>query len=141
VNTPSIPLALLDTDKVSEILKARDPRVRQRSAAYLQQHGQFAFSAITRYEAVRGLRRKRATRQLQRFLTFCQHSLIFAVSDEVLDRAADLWVTASHAGHPRNDADLIVAASALENGRVLVTRNSAHFAWIPGLVVEDWRQP
>lgn len=136
-----VPLALLDTDTVSEIFKRKNPTVRKRAAAYLRQHGQFAFSAITRYEAVRGLRRKKATTQLPRFQAFCQHSLIFAISDDILDRAADLWVIAYHGGHPKNDADIIIAATALENGRVLVTGNTAHFAWIPSLLLEDWRQP
>ncbi len=141
MTTPLIPPALLDTDTLSEILKRKNSTVRRKAGVYLRQHGQFAFSAISRYEVVRGLRRKRATAQLQRFETFCQHSQIFAVNDEVLDRTADLWVTAYRGGHPRNDADLLVAATALEHGRVLVTGNAAHFAWIPGLTVEDWRQP
>ena len=34
---------------------------------------------------------------------------------------------------------LIIAATALETGRVLVTGNTAHYAWISGLTLEDWR--
>jgi tRNA(fMet)-specific endonuclease VapC len=136
-----MPLAVLDTDMVSEVLKRLHPTVRKKANAYLRQYGQFAFSSITRYEILRGLKQKKATRQLQRFQTFCQHSLTYAISDNILDRAADLWVAAHEGGHPRNDADLIVAASALENGRVLITGNLSHFNWIPGLTVEDWRQP
>jgi predicted nucleic acid-binding protein len=134
-------LSLLDTDMVSEVLKQNNRAVRKKASAYLRQYGQFAFSAVTRYEASRGLKRKTATAQLQRFQIFCQHSLIFAISDEVLDRAADLWVSAYDGGHPRNDADLMIAATAVENGRALVTGNVAHFSWISGLIVEDWRQP
>ena len=49
------------------------------------------------------------------------------------DRAGDLWAFARQHGHPHGDADLIIAATALESQRVLVTGNSDHFAWIPGL--------
>ncbi len=136
-----MPLCLLDTDALSEVLKQKHLIVTQRASAYLQQHGQFSFSSVTRYEVVRGLKDKRATRQLQRFATFCQHSLLFAITDAVLDRAADLWVAARKGGFSRNDADLIIAATALEEGLVLVTGNTAHFSWIPGLVLEDWRLP
>jgi len=59
----------------------------------------------------------------------------------VVDRAADLWVVAHHGGLPATDADLLIAATALEHGRALVTGNTTHFSWIPGLTVEDWRQP
>jgi tRNA(fMet)-specific endonuclease VapC len=131
----------LDTDILSEVFKQKNPLVVQRASAYLQQHQQFAFSVITRYEIYRGLKAKKATRQLQRFATFCQHSLIYALTDAVLDRAADLWVWAGKRGLPRNDADLIVAATALEHGRILVTGNTPHFSWVPGLTAEDWRQP
>jgi predicted nucleic acid-binding protein len=56
-------------------------------------------------------------------------------------RAADLWADGRNSGHPRDDADLIIAATALEAGRVLVTGNTQHFAWIPGLRLADWRCP
>jgi tRNA(fMet)-specific endonuclease VapC len=107
----------------------------------LQQYQEFAFSSVTRYEVVRGLKAKNATRQVQRFGTFCRHSLLFPVTDAILDRAADLWVTAGKGGLPRNDADLLIAATALEHRRTLDTGNTAHFSWIAGLAVEDWRQP
>jgi len=134
-------LCLLDTDTLSEILKQRHPTVVQRAIGYLQHYQEFAFSAITRYEVIRGLKDKRATRQLRQFAMFCQHSLIFSITDAILERAADLWVAGRRAGQARNDADLIIAATALEHVRALVTGNTAHFSWIPGLVIEDWRLP
>jgi tRNA(fMet)-specific endonuclease VapC len=63
------------------------------------------------------------------------------VTDAIFDRAADLWVIARQGGYPHGDADLIIAATALEHARALVTGNTPHFAWIPGLVIADWRQP
>jgi tRNA(fMet)-specific endonuclease VapC len=132
---------LLDTDILSEVLKQKHPIVVQKATAYLQAHQLFTFSAFTRYEAVRGLKAKRATRQLQQFATFCLQSRILAITDEILDRAADLWVTADSTGNPKRDADLIIAATALEHGLVLATGNTRHFSWIMGLTVEDWRQP
>lgn len=136
-----MPLCLLDTDILSEVLKQKHATVLLKAQAYLQAYQQFAFSAITRYEIVRGLKEKAATQQLQRFAVFCQHSLIIALTDSILDRAADLWVAARKAGHPKKDADLIIAATALGHGRSLVTGNVADFSWIAGLPIEDWRQP
>jgi tRNA(fMet)-specific endonuclease VapC len=134
-------LALLDTDILSELLKQKNAAVVAKAAAYLAQHGQFALSALTRYEITRGLREKGATAQLQNFEAFCRHSLVLPLTDGVLDRAADLWVLAGLQGKPRSDADLFIAATTLEHGRILVTGNTAHFSWIPNLTLEDWRQP
>lgn len=133
--------ALLDTDILSEVLKQRDPQVVQRASDYLAQQGQFAISAITRYEVIRGLREKQATAQLARFDAFCQHALVLPVTDAVFDQAADLWVVGRKQGLKPSDADLVIAATALQFQRTLVTGNTAHFQWMPGLVLENWRQP
>jgi predicted nucleic acid-binding protein len=61
--------------------------------------------------------------------------------DDILDRAADLWVVARSFGFQPKDADLLIAASALHAGRTLATGNLAHFRWVPGLRIEDWRIP
>jgi tRNA(fMet)-specific endonuclease VapC len=85
-------LALLDTDMVSEIIKLRNATVRQKALVYTQQHGQLAFSAMTRYEIIRGYRDQNATTQLARFAVFCQHALVLPITDAVFDQAAELWV-------------------------------------------------
>jgi tRNA(fMet)-specific endonuclease VapC len=132
--------ALLDTDILNEVLKQKNALVVAQASAYIQEHGQFAIAALSRYEVVRGLRDANATAQLSRFATFCQNTLVLPITDAVLDRAADLWVHARQGGHPRSDADLIIAATALEHGRVLVTGNTAHFVWVPGVRLADWRK-
>jgi len=49
---------------------------------------------------------------MARFATFCQHAIVLPVTEAIFDRAADLWVLARQGGHPRNDADLIIADGA-----------------------------
>jgi hypothetical protein len=39
---------LLDTDMLSEVMRARDPRVREASQRYLTEHGHFTFSIRSR---------------------------------------------------------------------------------------------
>ena len=131
--------AILDTDIMSEVLKARNQQVLNVAQQYLAQHQRLAFSAITLYEILRGLRASQATRGLNTFLTLVGNSDVLPVSILVLFRAADLWADAGRGGYSRNDADLIIAATALESGRVLVTGNSQHFSWISGLSLADWR--
>ena len=94
---------------------------------------------MTRYEILRGLKELRADAQLARFHVFCGQSVILPISDAILDRAADLWAEARQHGHPAQDADLIIAATAMENGLALVTGNHTHFAWISGITIDNWR--
>lgn len=133
--------ALLDTDILSEALKAKDAQVLANAQQYLSQYGRFSFSAITFYEVLRGLVATGASKQLTTFLQTAANSNIMPVSIPVLRRSADLWAMATAGGHPRDDADLMIAATALEAGHILVTGNKSHFDWIPGLRIEDWRLP
>lgn len=131
--------ALLDTDILSVIFKAKNPQVLNVGRQYLAQHQRFAFSAITLYEVIRGLRANRAVGVLAKFLKLADNCDVLPISLPVLMRAADLWAEARQRGLPRDDADVIIAATALEAHRVLVTGNSAHFTWISGLSLTDWR--
>ena len=133
--------ALLDTDMLSEVLKAKHAGVLGQAQRYLNQYGRLSFSAITFYEVVRGMTATGATKQLANFLQTASSSEVTPISMPILLQAANLWATATAGGNPRGDADLIIGATALELGRVLVTGNKAHFDWIQGLRVEDWRQP
>ena len=133
--------SLLDTDMLSEILEEKNGVVFVRAAAYLHVNQHFTFSAITRYDIIRGLKAKRAAKQLQHFAMFCQHSRILSLTEAIFDCAADLWVATHAAGRPKKDADLLIAATTLEDGLNLATGNAVDYSWITGLTLEDWRQP
>jgi len=131
--------SLLDTDILSEVLKRKDPQVLANARQYLVEHQRFTFSEMTVYEIIRGLKAAHATHQLADFLRTVGTSNVFPISRPVLMRAADLWADGRSGGHPHDDADLIIAATALETQRVLVTGNTSHYAWINGLLLVDWR--
>jgi tRNA(fMet)-specific endonuclease VapC len=134
-------LCLLDTDILSEVMRGRNQDVVAKAELYLQSHGQFAISAFTQYEVVRGLRWRKATVKLAEFLRLCEAMTVYPITADILDRAADLWAGGAALGKPKMDADLLIAATALVRGRELVTGNLTHFDWIEGLVVTNWRKP
>ena len=133
------PAVLLDTDILSELLK-QHPLVLQRVRTYLAEHGRLAFSIITRYELLRGLKAKQARTQEAAFTLLCQASLIFPLTDQVVDRAATLYGELHRQGVLLPDADLLIAATALEAQRTLITNNLAHFQRVPNLVIETWKR-
>jgi tRNA(fMet)-specific endonuclease VapC len=133
--------SILDTDTLSEFLKRPNPAVTAKATTYLKQHGQFTFSEFTRFEIRRGYLDRRATRQLANFDVFCGHSLLLPIDAAIFDQAALLWSDARRGGHPKSDADLLIAATALVHDLVLVSGNIRHFSWMPALRIVDWRIP
>jgi tRNA(fMet)-specific endonuclease VapC len=129
---------LLDTDVLSEVLKGKQRQLVRAAEQYVREHQRFTFSAITLYEIERGLLAKQATRLLAQFQAIEQASTVLPVTDPILRRAARLWAEAKASGHARNDADLLIAATALEHGLSLATGNQRHFDWIAGLKLESW---
>ncbi len=93
-------LALIDTDILSEVLKARNANVLQHASAYLTQHGRLGFSAMTLYEMLRGLRAAKAIRQLRSFTEMSESSDVIPITIATLDRAASLWAEAHRNGYP-----------------------------------------
>lgn len=152
-------LALIDTDILSAILrvfsmrrlKPGDLNVLKKAGFYLKQHQQFAISTITRFEILRGLYAIDATAQLLEFENFCAEHSILQLTDSMIDTAARLWGDGYKRGRIGKgkvtdvdskafDNDLLIAATAIHHGRVLVTANQKHFNWIPQLKIENWRK-
>jgi tRNA(fMet)-specific endonuclease VapC len=65
----------------------------------------------------------------------------FAFDDAAARRYAELRAQLEAQGMPIADLDLMIAAIALVHGLILVTHNTADFARIPGLSLEDWELP
>ncbi len=133
-----LPPSLLDTDTLSEFMKGRNPSIVQTGQIYLQQHGRFTFSVVTVYEILRGLRAKRAFNQMSIFLRLCRRSLVLPVTIRIAKRAADIHDDLRQKGQLISDADIFIAATAMEHGLVLVTNNLSHFQHIPSLSVTSW---
>ena len=129
--------AVLDTDTLSAIMR-QDPTVIPKARTYLLQHSQFTLSIITRYEILRGLKAKHATKQVVNFDRFCERSRTLPITDEVVVRAAETYATLSEEGKLIVDADILIAASALVYQLSIVTNNEDHFKRIRDLQVENW---
>ncbi len=128
---------LIDTDTLSAIMK-QNIIVIPRAIAYLNRYQRFTFSLITRYEILRGLKAKAATKQLKAFDRFCANNIIIPITDEIIDKAADIYAVLKNQGTPIGDADILIAATALILEIPVVTNNESHFRYIPDLIVQNW---
>ena len=86
-------------------------------------------SEITRGELARGFASRAA------WTEFCDRFVAFPFNDAVAWRAAVIFNDLRRRGVPTGENDLWIAATAVEAGETLVTRNVKHFREIRGLRV------
>jgi tRNA(fMet)-specific endonuclease VapC len=130
---------LLDSDTLSLYFK-KSPKVVSETRAYLIQHQVFIFSIITRFEILRGLKAKYAHGQIRSFNLFCGQNEVLGLNDQIIVRAADIYANLHQTGLLIGDADILIAATALENNLPLVTNNESHFNRIADLQVLNWNR-
>lgn len=128
---------LLDSDTLSFYFK-KYPKVVAEAQNYLQQHQIFTFSAVSRFEILRGMKVRGAAAQLKFFDLFCRQNEIIELSDQIIVRAADIYADLYQRGLLILDADILIAATALENNLPIVTNNESHYNRISGLQVLNW---
>jgi len=136
---------ILDTDILSEYLKAHDPNVLKHGDAYAETHTRFTFTSVTAYEMAFGLEAKGAAKQLKAALQRLGNN------DQILPVEEDYLTAARVKGKARRQGatvelpDCLIAAVASRLGLPLVTGNTADFEAIQKtglpLVLKDWRKP
>lgn len=133
----AIAAALLDTDTLSAVMR-QDAHAVAHARIYLAVHGRFTFSLITRYEILRGLHAKRATAQLAAFDRLCATSTIVPITEAIVGRAATIYADLHQRGLLIGDADILIAATSLEQGLILVSNNERHYRRIEILQLMNW---
>jgi tRNA(fMet)-specific endonuclease VapC len=90
------------------------------------------------YEVKRGLLAIKASARLRQLASLREAYPVGRNDDRVFEEAAVIWADLSNKGWNIDDMDIFIAAWCRVNGFTLVTNNTAHFAPIPGLALEDW---
>lgn len=132
------PPSLLDTDILSELFKGRE-LVKDRAAEYIREHSRLTISHITKYEILKGLKAKKAQKQIDAFIKFCMCNNVLPISDDAIMKAADIYASLKEQGELISDGDILVAAIAITHNLVLITNNTNHFPRIKDLKLENWK--
>ena len=95
-------------------------------------------SCITYYEVKRGLLAVNATRKISDFLVLCQEAQVLLLDDlEIIERASEIYADLKRKGRQIQDADILIAATAIAQGLILVSDDSDMLR-VQGLTVENW---
>ncbi|HAG50538.1 MAG TPA: VapC toxin family PIN domain ribonuclease [Deltaproteobacteria bacterium] len=132
------PPSLLDTDILSELFKGHS-LVKAKAAEYIGRHKRLTISQIAKYEILKGLKSKKAFKQIEIFNRFCSVNIVFPITDDVIGKASDIYAELKEEGSLISDADILVAATAIVNNLVLVTNNTNHFSRIKKLQLDNWK--
>ena len=75
---------------------------------------------------------------IKTFDFLCSRNEFIGLSDKIIVCAADIYADLYKCGLLILDADILIAATALENNLAVVTNNKSHFTRITGLQVLKW---
>jgi predicted nucleic acid-binding protein len=136
---------LLDTNVISELRKVGDGKADANVVAWIgaEDAARFFISAITVLELERGVLsvQRRDAAQGARLRSWLDGQVrpefagrILTVDDTVATRCAHL-----HVPDRRNEADALIAATALVHDMVIVTRNVRDFEGTGVVVVDPWQ--
>lgn len=135
---------LLDTNVVSELRKVGDGKADPNVTAWIGAHDarDLCISAITILELERGILsiQRRDIAQGSRLRAWMDSRVRpeFAERTIVIDDAVATRCAHSHIPDRRNEADAIIAATALVHGLTVVTRNIQDFQGTGVVLVDPW---
>ena len=130
-------LADEDDDEGLAFADRGNSRGNERVAEVLDRLPDMALSAVSYMELVQGLRDKAELRQLHRALHFWSATIIHV--DESISSRASFLMEQHALADSLQVADALIAATAVESGRILLTGSVKHYERLPGITVESFR--
>ncbi len=128
---------LLDTSVCVALINRSD----EQAAAHLLEHprGSVRLCSVVKAELHFGAQNSaRLSENLQRVEIFCRAFESLPFDDEAARHYGIVRAQLRREGRPIGGNDLMIAAIAIANSHVLVTRNVGEFSRVAGLEVERW---
>ncbi len=128
---------LLDTNIVSYVLK-NNASVNNKLQQVTREGEEVFISCITYYEVKRSLLSLNATRQLADFHQLCiDYDVLYLDDIEIIETACRIHADLKKKGTPIQDADVLIAATAITRGLILVS-NDSDMGRVEGIELENW---
>jgi len=127
---------LLDTDICIYFLNGNASVVGKMSGI---DDAELAISLITIAELQFGAyNSQRVLQNLERVSFLVSTVTVLPLTTDVTEVYAKNKAKLRKAGNPVDDFDILIGATAIVNGLVLVTNNEQHYSRVDGIVIENW---
>ena len=126
---------MLDTDIASYLIRGDHPGVTEK---FTELYEKCVISSVTAAELQYGARKRNNRALTQKVQALCDLIQIIPWNEDAAGSYAKLRVELETAGTPIGNMDMMIAASAMAEGAVLITNNTGHFSRIASLKLEDW---
>ncbi|MBQ6337664.1 MAG: PIN domain-containing protein [Kiritimatiellae bacterium] len=131
-------MTLLDTNVCVRFLRGKESIVRRILDA--DENDDLRIPAMAEGELFYGVEKSdRREENREKVKALLELLPVCHTDDETMEKFGELKAKAEAAGKRVDDADVLIAATALRYNAVLVTGNARHFSRFDGLVIEDWR--
>lgn len=128
---------LLDTNIVTAHLKD-NKRITNKLREISRQRKEVFISCFTYYEVKRGLLAVNAPRKIFKFNEFClEVRVLFLMNIEIIEKASEIYAALKRNGTPIQDVDILIAATAITQGLIVVSDDS-DLLRVENLTVENW---
>ena len=131
-------MILLDTNICIYIINARPAAVLQRFRQYRM--GDIGLCSVVAAELAYGVAKSGSLRNRQALEMFLAPLTVLPFDEAALWVYGDLRAELERQGTPIGALDTMIAAHALSQQSPLVTNNTAEFARVPGLQLDNWVQ-
>ncbi|KCZ70966.1 putative nucleic acid-binding protein, contains PIN domain [Candidatus Methanoperedens nitroreducens] len=126
----------LDTDIVIEVLRGNEKVIKKMNNLPLETY--ICITGLTVYELYKGTSFIGERQREQEVEEFIEHVEVFQLDEDIEKRAGKIYADLRKNGELISDADILIAATVLDNDSVLVTNNIDHFKRIKNLKIENW---
>lgn len=132
-------MLLLDTNACIAWMRGGNLRFESRAISRPQAAGGAVLCSVVRAELLFGaFHSRRQAQNLERTNVFLAGFPSLPFDDHAAYRHALIRAELTSRGQLIGPNDLLIAATALAHGAILVTHNTAEFSRVPGLLIEDW---
>ncbi len=129
----------LDTNIITAFLK-NDLRVVDSVSDYLEYFNKLTINIISYYEILRGLKDLANDEKIRMFEDFIQENELVSIKKETVEKAAEIYAYLKKEGNLIEDADILMASTAIVENLVLITNNIKYFKRIKGLKLDNWME-